>query len=107
MKEISHLNLSSSQITSIGAQAINLIIDEKTYLNIRNNSLKYLPKKIENTRNTTELWIAYNSYECNCDMMWMRDWLVQATNVMDKENTTCASGDMIGIISYSYININI
>ena len=96
LKEVSHINISSSKITRVSTNITELMTEGKTYFNLRNNSLRNLPEVITNTRNTTELWIAENPYECNCDMIWMRDWLVQATNVMDKENAICASGDMIG-----------
>ena len=107
LSEVSHLNMSSSKITSISSDVMTSIINHKTYLNIRNNSLRYLPQVIRNTRNTTELWIAENPYECNCNMMWMRDWLVRVPNVMDKENVTCAHGaeDIRGMALFSFCTL--
>ena len=68
---------------------------KKLYLS--NNYLKSLPKSIMESNNDPKLWISNNSYHCNCDMMWMRDWLLKARNVMDKEQVKGnAKGKMIG-----------
>ena len=87
--------MSSSKITSITDEPMKVMITQLINLDLLNNSLKYIPRSITEISNTIELWIAGNPYECNCDLMWIGDWLVRATNVMDKENATCASGDMI------------
>ena len=69
-------------------------------LNLVNNNLEILPRSIMDANNDTRMWLSNNSYDCNCDMMWIRDWLVKATNVMDKEQIVCTKGKMIG----DYIN---
>ena len=55
----------------------------------------------------TNLWLSNNPYECNCDMLWMKDWLVDTGNVMDKENVTCSGNGIKGeyndIICFSII----
>ena len=96
MNEITHFDMSSSEITKIKDNVMNSIINNSLYIDITNNKLKYLPTSIGQSNNRTKIWISNNPYECNCDMMWTRDWLVQATNVMDKENVKCGNGDMIG-----------
>ena len=106
MHEISYLDMSTSNIRYINGDVISTIQENIKYLNIANNSMKYLPRAIAVSHNITELRISNNPYECNCDMMWMRDWLVQATNVKDKENATCSTGKMKGR-TYSTIFLQI
>ena len=69
-------------------------------LDLRRNKLKNLPKSISKANKTNKLWISNNPYECNCDMLWMKDWLVGAKNVKDKENVMCSAGKGKGKIHY-------
>ena len=96
MNEISYTDISLSNIHSISEDAINTMLTNAKYLDVRNNELEELPVGNAVSNNSTQLWISNNPYECNCDMLRMRDWLVQATNVMDKENVICASGKLKG-----------
>ena len=96
MENITHLDLSNSRVSGITDGAMRSILVNLKTFNLSNNILKSLPLSIRETDNNTKLWISNNSYDCNCDMMWMRVWLVKATNVMDKEEIVCASGKMIG-----------
>ena len=98
MKDITNIDMNACRIKSIGEDALNTLLTNNTkYLDIRNNQLKNLPSQITAASDMTQLWISGNPYECNCDMIWMRDWLVEATNVMDKENIKCVTGTLKGI----------
>ncbi len=55
-----------------------------------------LPNKQEASVIQTKLWLSNNPFICNCDMMWMKDWLQNATNVLDRENVTCGPGEWNG-----------
>ena len=96
MENITHLDLRNSRVSHITDSAMRSILNKLKTFYLSNNVLKNLLSSIRETNNNTKLWISNNSYDCNCDMMWMRDWLVKATNVMDKEEIVCASGKMIG-----------
>ena len=91
-----HLDLSRSNVTGITADVIVKTLEKAKYLNIAMNNLTQVPEEIRRSSNGTELWMSGNPYRCDCDVMWMRDWLLEATNVMDIQNVTCASGKMIG-----------
>ena len=67
--------------------------------------MEILPRSITESNNDTKLRISNNSYECNCDMMWMRDWLVKATNILDREEVVCKKGKMIGNIREFLISL--
>ena len=96
MREIVYMDMSSSSIEAISSDVMDALLENTLYLNISNNSLKVLPETITASANYTELWISGNPYDSSCDVMWMRDWLVEATHVMDKENVTCNTGVMKG-----------
>ena len=105
MREIVYMDLSSSSIEYISSDAINALMENTLYLDISNNSLKVLSETITASANYTKLWISGNPYDCGCDVMWMKDWLVEATHVMDKENFTCNTGVMKGEIQNRCIEV--
>ena len=97
LENISLLNLSSSHITYVDKAVIT---ENLKNLDIRGNKLKTLPGTIANINDSSKLWISDNPFECNCDMIWMKDWLIDARNVMDKKNITCSSGKIKDTINY-------
>ncbi len=67
-------------------------------LNLSQNRLRSLPKNVEES-GVKELWIGGNPYQCDCHMIWMRDWLLglstsssAQTVVPDYKQAICASG---------------
>ena len=98
LNNIALLNLSSSHITEIDEIVMEVIMHNVKSLDIRNNKLKILPKTITQGNKTNELWISGNPYGCNCDMLWIKDWLMDAGNVMDKKNVTCSRKTVKGQI---------
>ena len=95
MENITYLDLSNSTASGITERAMRTLLRNMKALNLANNVLEILPRAITKS-NSTRLWISNNTYDCNCDMMWVRDWLVKATNVMDKKEVVCRKGKMIG-----------
>ena len=75
---------------------MEVIVKSLKYLDIRRNYLKEIPDIIKKGNNMTKMWISDNPYECNCDMLWMKDWLINATNVEDKDNVTCLHNEVKG-----------
>ena len=102
MENITYLDLSNSWVSTITERAMKSMLNNMKALNLTNNVLEVLPQAITKS-NKTKLWLSNNPYDCYCDMMWMRDWLVKATNVMDKEEIVCTKGKMIGNM---YENVN-
>ena len=96
LNNIVHLDLSSSNVEEISHNIIKAVINNVQYLDISYNKLKKLPSNIVSVSNLTDLWISGNPFDCNCDMMWMRDWLLEAEKIKDKENVTCALGKLKG-----------
>ena len=99
LKNITVLDLSSNNITQIDETVVEAIIENVKNLDIRKNKLKSLPESIAKVNKTNKLWISNNPYECKCDMLWMKDWLTNNINVMDKENVTCFNGKEKGVVN--------
>ena len=96
LNNITFLNLSSSNIQYIEEKVIKVISKSVMRVDIRGNKLKSLPLAITSMNGSTKLWISDNPYECNCDTLWMKDWLIENKNVQDKYNVVCSTGKMKG-----------
>ena len=96
LENITLLNLSSSEITEIGEKVMEIVIKSVKHLDIRGNNLKEIPQINTTANNISKFWISINPYECNCDMLWMKDWLMDTKTVMDKENVNCSGHKVKG-----------
>ena len=103
--EVSVLNLTSSNIISITSDVLTSMLKNKELLALRKNKMKYLPKAITHANIETLLLISQNPYECDCDTLWMRDWLMGASNVKDSRDVKCATGKMKGKSSSHICNL--
>ena len=105
LENITLLDLSSNNIRNINEKVIEVITKGVKHLDIRGNNLKELPETMRMANNTSELWISDNPYECNCELLWMKDWLINAKNVMDKDNVTCSGSNGKGEINDKMFSI--
>ena len=85
VENLTYIDLRNSGISYISDSATKSMLNNLKTFQFANNVLEILPQSIMEAKIDTELWISNNSYDCHCGMMWMRDWLVQAKNVMDRE----------------------
>ncbi len=102
--DIKRFDFQNCNITYISENAIRNLISCTDSVNLAKNKLNKLPKLFAQLTFQTKLWLGGNPYECNCDMMWMRDWLVNDTTVMDKDNVTCGPGKWKGNPSLQNVN---
>ena len=100
LNNITLLNLSSNKIRDIDETVMEVIVNHVKSFDIRKNKLKYLPKLISKFNKINKLWMSDNPYECNCDMIWMKDWLVDTVIVPDKKSVTCSAREIKGEITY-------
>ena len=100
LSDIAVLNLSYSNVTDIRDLVMENIVGYIDHLDIRGNKLKSLPQSIMKAKNGSSIWISQNPYQCNCDMLWMRDWLLNTDSVMDKNSVLCSNGKMKGKRNY-------
>ena len=96
LENITFLNLSSSNIREIDETVMEAIVKSVKSLDITRNYLKEIPPTVRKAVNNSKRWISDNPYECNCNMMWMKHWLVDTKSVMDKDNVLCSGHKMKG-----------
>ncbi len=100
-KDFPHLktiDMERSNISEISTLALQALLSHSQNLKLSGNKIHHMSSVLHTGGNQTNLWFSRNPLQCNCDMMWMKDWLVNATNVMDKENITCVGGKWNGRI---------
>ena len=72
------------------------------FLNLAKNNLKAFPKTLKETH-CSEVYLAGNPIDCNCDMLWFTNWL-NATDVRrivkDYKWVVCAGGRWNGTQVY-------
>ncbi len=90
--EIKELYLNRSNIKKISDGVLKILLGKTKHLHLSNNNMRQISSLLQEENFHTRLWLSENPYDCNCDMMWMRDWLQNASNVMNKENITCSTG---------------
>ena len=103
LENITLVNLSSSNIKDVDTKVMEAMIKSVKHLDIRGNKLIEIPQIIAEAKNTTQLWISDNPYQCNCDMIWMKDWLINTHSVQDKEIVTCLTGKTNGKIIHKIL----
>ena len=104
LKSIQHFDLQNSSVCHINDEFFSKITTIKTakFLNLANNKLKNFPKNLKGT-NFSQVYLAGNPIDCNCDMLWLTNWL-NATDVRrivkDYKRVLCAGGKWNGTQVY-------
>ena len=105
---IQHFDLQYSGVFNIADDFFSEITPMKktTFLNLANNYLKKFPKTLNGT-SFSEVYLAGNPIDCNCDMLWFAHWLnttePQSQNriVKDYKRVLCAGGKWNGTQVYN------
>ena len=108
LSHIQHFDLRNSSVRSITNNFFSKIQTAKKakFLNLANNDLKTFPKTLNGT-NFSEVYLAGNPIDCNCDMLWFAHWLnttePQSQNriVKDYKRVLCAGGRWNGTQVYN------
>ncbi len=90
LAEVKMFKFKNCNIKSVQEATLKSLLQNAKVLDMRSNKLTSLSSFFETQRMETKLWLGNNPYECNCDMIWISVWLQNATNIMDKENISCA-----------------
>ena len=104
LKVIQHFDFKNSSIQHIADAFFAKIKNASTtkFLNLANNNLKAFPKTLKGTH-CSEVYLARNPIDCNCDILWFTNWL-NATNVRrivkDYKRVLCAGGRWNGTQVY-------
>ena len=96
------LDLSFNQIEFISKEVWEFLLENIQSLNLQVNNVTNIPQTVTSSK-ISNMWLSGNPFECNCDMMWMTDWLINATNVIDKDKVVCGPGKWRGMYFYSDI----
>ena len=96
LKNISNLILSNNDINYMCNSTINILRKGQLQaLDLSYNKLKTLPKSIVNVSLSTELWLSHNTFTCDCDTLWLKDWMFNKSGrsiVQDLNDITCSNG---------------
>ncbi len=103
---IKHWGLQENKIIYVEENALKILLLNANILILSKNKMNKISSLFQSQNTKTKLWLGHNPYDCNCDMMWMRDWLQNATNVMDKENITCTGGKWDGKVFSALVCIH-
>ena len=95
---LTKLDLHGSQIRNSSSELLDTFAE--------NNNLTYLhfyilPENVQNLSSLQILKITGNKFKCSCDNIWMKDWLLNETDLIeDYENVLCqmTSGKWIPIV---------
>ena len=104
LKAIQHFDLENSNVRDITNEFFSKIQTVKTakFFNLANNKLENFPKSLNGT-SFSEVYLAGNPIDCNCDMLWFAYWL-NTTNVKeivkDYKRVLCAGGRWNGTQVY-------
>ncbi|KAL3866466.1 hypothetical protein ACJMK2_043761 [Sinanodonta woodiana] len=92
-EKIESLNLSNNALQFIDGNALRRMNNVIKELDLRQNSLKYLPKEI-NVLPFEKTHVEDNPLSCDCNMTWMADWVNLAPGYRDKSvQCTEVNGD--------------
>ena len=65
-------------------------------LDISNNNLTTLPRMCQNISSLRSFRLSENPLQCNCEIMWMKDWLNNSDIVDDPMNISCTMPEPLG-----------
>ena len=100
IKSMSGLNLSGNQIKYICEDVTAYILKSSSIklLDLSRNNLTKLPKKIVNARSLVDMRLSNNPFECDCDMLWLKDWMTNnsgRTVIRDYKEVKCRDGNLL------------
>ena len=103
LQYLSKLDLRDNKIGKISSDVLDILMESNNllYLDLSQNKLKTLPQSMKNLSSLQNFKIIDNKFKCSCDNIWMKDWLLNETNLIDDyENTYCqmTSGKWIPIV---------
>ena len=107
LKTIQHIDLQKSHVLHISDDFFSKIksIKKTTFLNLENNYINSFPTALNGT-NFSQVYLAGNPIDCNCQMLWFADWLnttephSENRIVKDYKQVVCVGGKWDGTQVY-------
>ena len=99
LSHIQYFDLHNSSVCHVTDDFFSKIqtVKKANFLNLANNNLRSFPQTLNST-NFSEVYLAGNPIDCNCDMLWFARWLnttePQSQNriVRDYDKVMCVGG---------------
>ena len=90
------VDLSQNNLHHISDKIFNLFTHCYS-LDVSNNNLTTLSENVQNIKSLKNLKISGNTFRCQCNNLWIRDWLKRSEITNDYPNVTCdwPSGERI------------
>ncbi len=106
---VNWLDLEGNGIASVSGTFITQICQHGNIrtLKLSKNAIQFLPKEMPCLKMLRELWLQENLFVCNCEMMWMVQWLnnfilpSQKHIVVKYQELTCNNGKLKGLPMYA------
>ena len=107
LNAIQHFDLQNSGVRFITDDFFSKIksVNRTKFINLANNGLKVFPKSLNGT-NFSQVYLAGNPIDCNCQMLWFADWLnttdphSENRIVKDYKQVVCVGGKWNGTQVY-------
>ncbi len=114
--QLSSLSIVSSRLTRICDDTLGDILNSQTLKQLdvsKNNIHHFSTVWMKKSRILDQIWLSGNPAECGCDMIWMADWLENATTrsgsrlVKDYRDLACSSQTKNGTPVYKLDKVNL
>ena len=88
MTSLTYLNVSHNFILFLPNTIVTMTY--LTHFNVSHNLIRVLPQTIKNMHSLKDLRISSNTFECKCEMTWMRYWIISNRKIIpDYYKTKC------------------
>ena len=103
LQYLKKLDLHGNKIRNVTSFFFDIFAESNNllFLDLSKNELRSMPENMKNLSSLQTLKISGNKFKCSCDNIWMKDWFLNETDLIeDYENVLCqmTSGKWIPIV---------
>lgn len=92
VRNLQLLNFSGNKLESLSRNVVDVLSQSNLeHLDLSNNHFSGLPTNVKNFTNHTALYLSGNNFTCDCEMLWMFEWM-NTSNVQDYKFVRCSDG---------------
>ena len=108
LNKLRYLDVHNNGISEVSDNFLNHLMKNRKliWLNLANNRITVLPRKINQLLLLRKIWLGGNKFHCDCSMTWMIGWLNNFTTqsgdhiIVDYKDVFCYSGLEVGTPIY-------